>query len=232
MSWSSARVRDGWGGRLVKARAVVVLPEAEGVPLAPSEPPASAGAEEAAEAARALLAEAQAARARAEEEGRREGYREGEREGYADGLRRASEEGRAVIEEAQAEAREIREGAARELGRLACEIASHLMGVAVRFDPDLVEERVIHILADSQPLGVVEVAVHPHDLRAARAAKHRWATELAGEVEVSVVPDPDLAPGACRVRTRGGDVEWDWPQRLADIDQAMQEVARRHGLDG
>jgi flagellar biosynthesis/type III secretory pathway protein FliH len=232
MSWSSPRLRDDWGGRLVKARAVVLLPEAAAPP-----PRGEAGGDGAArvdaeEALQAALAEAAAARARAEEEGRREGLRQGERQGYVEGLRRGAEEGRAVVEEALAEARELRSGAARELSRLACEIASHLLGVAVRFDPDLVEERVLHILSESQPLGILEVAVHPHDLKAARAAKKRWLAELAGDVEVAVVPDPDLAEGACRVRTRAGDVEWDWPERLAEIDRAMEEVARRHGLDG
>lgn len=228
MSWSSARVRDDWGGRLLKARAVVVLPET--TLQAYERVTASAGGGEA-ELAAAMAAAAEI-RAKAEEEGRQEGRRAGERQGYAEGLRRGSEAAQAVMVEAMAEAGGLRADAAADLGRLACEIASHLLGVAVAFEPDVVAERVARILEESQPLGVVEIAVHPLDLQAVRQAKLRWQSQTAGEVALGVVPDPDLGPGECRVRTRSGDIEWRWPERLAQMDQAMQEVARRYGLDG
>jgi flagellar assembly protein FliH len=178
-----------------------------------------------------LLAEADAMRQRGHEEGRQEGLRQGQRDGYAEGFRRGSDEARQVVEEARAEALELRRAAVDGIGRLACEIASHLIGTAMALDPDLVTEHVARILAESQPLGVLEVCVSPQDLHAAREAKLRWQSEMAGEADVAVVPDADLAPGACRVRTRGGDLEWLWPERLAEIDHAMEEVARRFGLD-
>ncbi len=228
MSWSSPRLRDEWGGRLLKARAVVVLPDS--APLPAHDRLADGGLSPEAEGT-AAVAEASAIRAQAEAEGRQEGMRLGERQGYAEGLRRAAEDARRLVEEARAEAAGLRAGAVRDLSRLACEIASHLLGTAVRLDPDLVTEHVARILAESQPLGVLEVCVHPQDMKAARAAKTRWLTEMAGEVEIAVVPDADLAPGSCRVRTRGGDMEWHWPERLGEIDRAMEEVASRFGLD-
>lgn len=238
MSWSSPRLRDEWGGRLLKARAVVVLPESAALPM-----PGRAQAESAVVTVdgelAAALAEASAIRAKAETEGRQEGLRLGAREGYAEGyaegqaegLRRAAEEGGRLIEEARTEADALRREALAGVGRLACEIASHLIGSAVALDDDLVRDHVARILSECQPLGVLEVLVHPQDMKAARAAKAYWLAEMAGEVEVGVVPDPGLTPGSCRVRSRAGDIEWIWPERLGEIDRAMQEVAERLGLD-
>ena len=228
MSLSSPRLRDEWGGRLLKARTVVVLPETT---LQAYERATASMSEGEGEIA-AALAEAAEIRAKAEEEGRQEGRRTGERQGYAEGLRRGTETARAVMDEVMAEVEAMRADSAAELGRLACEIASHLVGVAVSFEPEVVTERVAHILAESQPMGALEIAVHPADLKAARTAKVRWQAEMAGEVTLLVVPDPDLGAGECRVRTRTGDIEWRWPERLAEIDTAMQEVAHRYGLDG
>jgi flagellar biosynthesis/type III secretory pathway protein FliH len=194
--------------------------------------PASAGpVAEAAPDPAAILAEARAVKAAAEAEGRREGQRLGEQQGFAEGLRRGSEEARRVIEEARAEAEDLRRAAIDGVGQLACEIASQLLGAAMHLDPEVVTEHVARVLAESQPLGVLEIRVHPRDLKAAREAKLRWQAELAGEVEVAIVPDPELPPGACRVQTRSGDIEWIWPERLAEIDRAMGEVSRRFGLD-
>jgi flagellar biosynthesis/type III secretory pathway protein FliH len=205
MSWSSPRLRDDWGGRLLKARAVVVLPESAPLPMYDHAQAEMAG----------MTVEGEITAALAE----------------ASGLRRGAEEARQLLAQARAEAEELRRDMVRGVGRLACEVASHLMGAAVRLDPDVVREHVAQILAESQPLGILEVVVHPEDMKAARAAKNLWLAEMAGEVEIGVVPDPDLPPGSCRVRTRAGDIEWLWPERLSEMDRAMQEVAKSLGLD-
>lgn len=227
MSLSSPRPRDEWGGRLLKARAVVVLPGDAALP-APTQPAAREGEDE---KAQVTAAEVAALRAKAEAEGRQEGMRVGQREGYAEGLRQGVEEGRRIVEQALAEAAELRTAAQRHVGRLAAEIASHLIGSALSLEPELVESHVGEILVEAQPLGVLEVLVHPQDMKAARAAKERWLLEMAGDVDLAVLPDAEIAPGSCRVRTRAGDIEWLWPQRLSEIDQAMQEVAERFELD-
>ncbi len=230
MSWSSPRLRDDWGGRLLKARAVVVLPESAPLPMYDHAQAEMAGMTVEGEIT-AALAEASAIRSKAAEEGRQEGMRLGQRDGYGEGLRRGAEEARQLLTQARAEAEELRRDLVRGVGRLACEVASHLMGAAVTLDPDVVREHVAQILAESQPLGILEVVVHPEDMKAARAAKNLWLAEMAGEVEIGVVPDPDLSPGSCRVRTRAGDIEWVWPERLSEMDRAMQEVAKSLGLD-
>ena len=248
MSWS-----ETWGtGRIIKARTVVLEerdPDGDfpsdradfaiGTRLGGSggdpdvqngrdadDSGAGDGAEATGPDAEALLAAAREEARALREEARAEGYREGRTTGYREGLEQARGEIGTLVAEAQSEARDLREASVRSLGHLACELASHLLGVAVTLDPDLVEEATLALLEEARPLGVISISVAPSDLEPARRARVRWQGDLGGELEIAVVPDPTLPGGAVRVETRSGALERVWPERLAEMDRAMEEVAK------
>lgn len=179
----------------------------------------------------AVVAEARAAAAALREEARTAGQREGYATGYREGLEAARSAAAEIVEAARGEAERLRRESARTLARLACELAAHVVGVAIALDPELVEQAALALLDEARPLGVLSVAVAPADLEAARRARARWQADLGGEMEIALLPDPTLAPGCVRVETRSGTLERVWPQRLADIDRVMEEVAMGLGLD-
>jgi flagellar assembly protein FliH len=235
MSWS----REVHGAlvasrRVVKAQRVVWLssvPEAAPAPAAARPTPEPASEEEVRGQAERLLEEARHEAQRLREEAHRQGWEEGWAQGHGEGLRQAAQEAAELIRQAHQEVQELYRRAAQDLGLLACEMASRLLGVAVSLDPELVAREVEALLEETRPLGVWEVDVHPSDLALARQARDRWLARLGGEADIAVVPDPDLPPASVRVRTQGGDVEAVWPERLADMEQALEEVAARYGPD-
>lgn len=201
--------------------------ETEGPGPEPSEAGSEAVRREVEAVLRAAREEAQAVR----EAAYGDGHKEGVTAGYREGLQQAHQEMRAIVQEAQQEAQELRQASVQSLGRLACELASHLLGVALTLDPGLVERAAGAILEEARPLGVLSLAVAPADLEAARRARARWQGDLGGEVEVALIPDPTLPQGALRVETRSGAVERVWPERLAEMDRVMGEVASDLGID-
>lgn len=237
------------GGRVLKARAVVLSEdvaieelrspsaddggrEPDG-PLSPvSDPRADALLADAFREAETLLRQARDEAEALRVAAREDGYRDGRADGYREGLEAARREAQALVDAAREEGRELRRESARSLGQLACELASHVLGVALSLNPALVEDAARTLLEEARPLGVVSLAVAPADLESARRARARWQADLGGEVEIALVPDPTLPAGAVRVETGAGTLERIWPERLAEMDRAMEEVASNLGSDG
>jgi flagellar assembly protein FliH len=169
------------------------------------------------------------ARAAAVEEGRRAGHADGFTRGLEEGRRRGREEAARqaldLLHAVEAEIRQRRHAAEAELGQLALEIASHLLGVAIAADPSLVARSVSAVVQEAAEMGVVEVVVAPEDMPAAQLARAEWAVQWAGDAEVRLRPDAALCRGECRVETRQGGLGRHWPTRLAELAAAFREAA-------
>lgn len=114
----------------------------------------------------------------------------------------------------------LREGASREIGSLALEVATRLVGEQVCADPALLERIVHRALARARADSAVRVSLHPDDRKALEA-------RLAGRLpdEIVLEDDPAMARGGCHVR--GGLVTVD-----ARIETALAVIARAMGIDG
>jgi flagellar assembly protein FliH len=110
----------------------------------------------------------------------------------------------------------LHEGASREIGALALEVASRIVGERVETDPALLERLVMRALARARADAAVRVLLHPAD----RAA---LAERLAGRLppEIVLVDDDTQSRGGCLVRGTLVTVDARLETALAAIAQAM-----------
>lgn len=110
----------------------------------------------------------------------------------------------------------VREGASREIGSLALEVASRLVGERVATDAALLERIVLRALARARADSAVRVLLHPDD-RVLLAG--RLGDRLPPEIEL--VDDATQVRGGCLVRGTLVTVDARIESTLAAIAQAM-----------
>ncbi len=197
------------------------------------EPPAPAGPEPEApggeapgpdprEAARAE-AEALLARARDEAEALREAARE---EGFREGQERAREEVAQRIEALEGLLRELAEWKPRlyEEGRaqvleLVLALVRKILGPLSEQCEEAVvyvTERALQSIADREN---VTVRVHPDDLQAVVDAKPAFLETVDGIRQLTVVEDPSVSRGGCRVQTPTAEID-------ARLETQLEELVR------
>ena len=113
----------------------------------------------------------------------------------------------------------MREGASREIGTLALEVASRIVGERVAVEPALLERIVMRALERARADAAVRVLLHPLD-RAALA--ERLGDRLPPEIVL--VDDDTQSRGGCLVR--GSLVTVD-----ARLDTVVATIAQAMGVD-
>ena len=165
-----------------------------------------------------------------------EGLREGRAQGHAEGLQKGAEAGKAqalaACQQQFAATLGALAQAAMELdaGRRAleaeglAEVVQLAAAIARRVTKrqGIIDEQVLAAnVADAMRLVVhaadVRIAVHPDQRRTLDEALPALRLEWPGLEHVELVDDPTLAPGGCRIFTRGGRVD-------ADLDGQLDRV--------
>lgn len=111
----------------------------------------------------------------------------------------------------------LREGAAAEIGTLALDVATRIVGERVTMDAALLERIVVRALARARADSAVRVHLHPED-RAALEARFRDLPEI------TLVDDASQARGGCIVR--GALVTVD-----ARVETAVAAIAQALGVE-
>ncbi|MBI4563653.1 MAG: hypothetical protein HY716_03040 [Planctomycetes bacterium] len=155
------------------------------------------------------LAEAE----RVREEARRRGYEEGRAEaarletGALERVLDALDRGRKRLE-AEAE---------RDLVRLAVALAGKIVKARVALGHPVAEANVRAAIALASRRHLLEVRLHPDDLRRIEAG----TAERGIAAGVRLVGDETLAPGGCLLRTAEGDVDARLDSQLAQIEREL-----------
>jgi flagellar assembly protein FliH len=183
-----------------------------------------------------LLVAAQQEAEALKELAREEGLREGREQGLAEGTRQGAEAGKAQAlaacqqQFAAAVAAVTQAAAELDAGRRAleaeglAEVVQLAAAIARRVTKrqGMIDEQVLAAnVADAMRLVVhaadVRIAIHPDQRRTLDDALPRLRLEWPGLEHVELVDDPALAPGGCRIFTRGGRVD-------ADLDGQLDRV--------
>jgi flagellar assembly protein FliH len=178
-----------------------------------------------------------AAKARAGEI-EREAYDAGYKAGLQDGILRGEQQGRAEwetriaeIADLMREANEARKTLIRStshvLVQVAMETVRQLLNRELNVEPFDIEGVVSELLQYVTDSMSVEVRVHPDDFVRATEAHPRWKSAKFGEWEVVIVPDTDISPGGCEIRSEHGRVDARLETKLELLERMLTEVMER-----
>ncbi|MCL6600559.1 MAG: hypothetical protein K6T81_17765 [Alicyclobacillus macrosporangiidus] len=181
--------------------------------------------------AEAVLSEAMRERDRLWEEARAAGYAEGLRQGRAEAAEELERERKALQETWAAALRAM--GAERErwwqslpgsLTAVCMEAIRSLIRRELAAAPSDVERMVGELLGLVSESTRAEVRVHPSEYDAAIAAHPRWCLGRLGEWDVVVIPDPQVSPGGCEIRSDRGRVDARLETKLELLQPALERV--------
>lgn len=183
----------------------------------------------------ALEALQQAAYDEAYAKGLAEGRRQGETEGYRHGVKQGTDEGRALVQRVESVLRAL----AEPLEQLDEEVEEQLLELSLALTRQVVRREIqtqpgeiIGIIREAVallPLGQrrVEIRLHPDDARFVR--------ETLGDLEAaswSLLEDPSLSRGGCRVSTDTSRIDASLEQRLAVLARELLGGDREDDQEG
>lgn len=189
-------------------------------PRTPAEAVAAAYAE-----AEAILSAARAEAGELKEKARQEGFAEGHRQGL-EAARRETEELRAqarrMLAEAEAVRRENLERLTEEVIDLALDIAARVVARQIAVD----RETVLGIAREALPLVKdrerINLFAHPSEVPLLRKNQQELLALLPERTVLSIVPDPQVQPGECRVETERGVVDAGLAARFEAVARALR----------
>ncbi|MFB5191428.1 FliH/SctL family protein [Alicyclobacillus fastidiosus] len=167
-----------------------------------------------------------------------------ERAGFEEGLRRGREEANVTLGEWKAKEQVALTGIAQAveeqrvhsiaalqpvLEEVAMVAVEKLLYRELAIEPANISamvEELLHYVIHSTS---VQVRVHPDDYAAARQAHPKWKMLNYGEWEITIVPDPTLAPGDCDIRGTGGRVDATVRTRLDELRHTLHELTLQQG---
>jgi len=193
---------------------------------------ARAALDRAAEQSESMLADARARAGEIETEARAhavcDGHAEGLEQGLNEGRRHAIEQYAGEIstllhtltrsiEEVCAARERLQSEALREVVELAIGIARRVTKRQAQIDPDVLVANLKDALALTGRTSELRVAVHPSQRRVLAEALPLLRAEWPTLMESSIIEDPSLSVGGCRVFTQHGRID-------ADIDAQLDRV--------
>lgn len=149
-------------------------------------------------------------------------YREGYEAGYSKGASMASAEAvrlAELVESAQQELSGLEQGVAEDLVRLALTLARSMVRESLKVHPELVEAVVREAVRDVPPFGQgTRLRVHPED---AKLIETHMAKELGAGW--SIVEDPALTRGGCRIESTAGEIDATLETRWQKLSAALAQ---------
>jgi flagellar biosynthesis/type III secretory pathway protein FliH len=168
---------------------------------------------------------------------RQEGYSAGYADGHRDAAASEAAKRRALVDEAlvgveslfnalKAERRRFAEANAEELVQLALAIGSRLARVALRLDPQALEEKLRICLQQLDQESAYLVRVNPGELAALQAVLAESGQSPFGTIPFRLVEDRRVPPGGLILDSERGRVESVCADELARIEELLTAMIR------
>lgn len=178
------------------------------------------------------LAEAQIDQDR--QQARQEGYQQGLIEGKQQALQEEEQTvqlAKQVLEMAYAEKRTIIAEAEPFLVELSTEIARKIIGAELELDQMRKLELVSRYLRRSRVHGDISLYVNHADYPFLSEHRQQLASLFDGQAELQIFPDHTVKDEGCVIRTPLGSIDARIDTQLAEIKQALIEIARGSDAD-
>ncbi|MFD2371295.1 flagellar assembly protein FliH [Brevibacillus sp. GCM10020057] len=167
----------------------------------------------------------QQVREQASSEGHDSGYEAGKQLAYEEETS-ALEKARAILEQAYREKEQIIAEAEPFLVELSMDVARKVITAELQHSPEQVLELARKVLRRSRVHGTITVCVNHRYFDYVQEHRAQLLELLDGQAEVSIYPDYTVQDGGCVIRTPLGSVDARVDTQLAEIKQALLEIAR------
>lgn len=182
---------------------------------------------EAAEERENIISAAQAEAEAIKLQAQKEGYNEG----FAQGLSAGKQESQKLYSEAEKMLAAVRQWRKQQLAALEPQLVELAVTIAKKFvaaerleNFEILEKMVKQALQQLQEVGEIVVHVHPDDMKHCREALPKWQAEVGEYSSITLLPDPTLERGDCRVESSSRVISCQLEERFAALREILTEV--------
>src|SRR4029079_15812842 len=104
---------------------------------------------------------------------------------------------------------------------VACAIAGRITRRDVAQEPEITVQLIREALELAAGSSEIKVRLHPHDFASLGAQVKRLSEQFGKLGTVSVISDPEITLGSCRVDTRFGTIDQQFDAQLARIEEEL-----------
>ena len=164
-----------------------------------------------------------------------EGFAKGEKEGFETGNRKADpvvERMQAILQEIDGLWQQLVQTYEEKIIQLVSRVSEKVVLGQVAVDHDTVKRVILDTFRMIPEPVEVTIDIHPEDVEHIENIKEEFFQQLKTLKHISLLPDPSVSPGGCRVKTRFGEVDATLESRLDVIRETIMNVYRNKGGNG
>jgi len=173
------------------------------------------------------------------EDDHRRSYAEGFSQGHAEGLAAGKQETQAQVDRMRNLLKEM-EGLwpklvgtyENQLIELVCRVAEKVVSGQTAVDQDTVKRIILDAFQMVPEPVEVTIEIHPDDARSIEAIKADFFQTVKGLQHMTLISNPSVQPGGCRLKTRLGQVDGTLETRLEAVRNSVMDICRRRVQDG
>lgn len=158
-----------------------------------------------------------------------EAFEMGHKEGYQAGLEEAREKTGhllAIVKSVEDLWNRLVKRYETEIVDLVCKVAEKVVYGQVAVDKEIITRAILSAFKKIADPVHATITVHPDDYQYIEAVKEDFFEEIKGLKQVTLVSDPLIDVGGCRIETPSGEVETDIEERLEAVKQCIIENSR------
>lgn len=158
-----------------------------------------------------------------------EAYAQGEKEGYQAGLAQAQEKTErlfSIVTDVEGMWERLVGQYEGEIIELVARVAEKVVYGQVSVDKEIITRAILAAFRKIADPVRATITVNPEDYEYIEAVKEDFFEEIKGLKQVTLVSDPLIDIGGCRIETPSGEVETDIEERLEAVKQCIIENSR------
>lgn len=144
----------------------------------------------------------------------------------AERVREAVDRFTSVVTDFVAQREDLLKSAEGTVIRLAVAVARKIVGEAIEANEEIVLEAVRKALKHVVEKEMVQIRVHPEDLKIVREHRSDWLSIVEGTRSLEIEEDDRIRRGGCLVETEAGNVEAQVDKQIQLLEKVLMERAR------
>lgn len=163
-----------------------------------------------------------------EREAYAEGYAKGEKDGYQAGLKVAegkTERLASIVNDVEGMWLKIVKLYERQIIELVGKVAEKVVYGRVAVDNEIITRAILDAFEQISDPVKATITVHPDDYEYIEVVKEDFFEKIHGLKQITIVSDPLIAVGGCRIETSSGEVATNIEERLEAVKKCIVDMA-------